>query len=372
MKLHALLCLAALLLLTVGCRAQTVASDPPQIPLCMIGDSITWAGDGDYWRQDLLELLPNLAFVGTHTAVLGYSHAGEGGNGTGQVLARLKDIPDYPYYHLLIGTNNTGVRDASLSEKAADATADSIIKIVQGLLEKPSVRKVFLASILPCFTDNPLRDSTNSRCNALLKEKLAANPLGPKVVWIEYEAPIRAIPNWEPLIKLHPTKEGYRIIAKMTAEAISKELGITEKPAVPKARPGAGVRVVNLWDAANNQSLAPLIPGWYTVSGTVTDVDAAGGTARFYTEVADPKSCVNQTTPVATDAKGKRVTFNFFTGYAGYGYTIAILKSQFTGFKVENVLLEKRRPSGLASVYGVGSYLDTTSPPALGELLELP
>ena len=158
----------------------------------------------------------------------------------------------------------------------------------------------------------------------------------------------------------------------MTADAISKELGITEKPAPPKARPGAGVRIVNLWDAANNQSLSPLIPGWYTISGTVTDVDAAGGKARFYTEAADPKSCINQTTAVAADAKGKRVTFNFFTGYAGYGYTIATLKSEFTGFKVENILLEKRRPSGLASVYGVGSYLDTTDPPALGELLELP
>jgi hypothetical protein len=54
----------------------TAATSPQQIPICMIGDSITWAGKGDYWRKYLLELLPRLAFVGTHSAVLGYSHAG--------------------------------------------------------------------------------------------------------------------------------------------------------------------------------------------------------------------------------------------------------------------------------------------------------
>ena len=41
--------LAASLILLVGarsaCHAQS-CSDPPQIPLCMIGDSITWAGEG--------------------------------------------------------------------------------------------------------------------------------------------------------------------------------------------------------------------------------------------------------------------------------------------------------------------------------------
>lgn len=69
----------------VGVLAHAQATTPPQVPLCMIGDSITWAGDGDYWRQYLVEQMPTLAFVGTHSAVLGYSHAGEGGNSTVQV-----------------------------------------------------------------------------------------------------------------------------------------------------------------------------------------------------------------------------------------------------------------------------------------------
>ena len=80
------------------------ASAPAQIPICMIGDSITWAGNGDYWRKYMIERIPSLAFIGTHTAVLGYSHAGEGGNSTEAVLKRMKDIPDCPYYSAPITT----------------------------------------------------------------------------------------------------------------------------------------------------------------------------------------------------------------------------------------------------------------------------
>ena len=47
-----------------------------QIEWCMIGDSITWAGNGDCFRKELLALIPELAFMGTHTAKFGYSHAG--------------------------------------------------------------------------------------------------------------------------------------------------------------------------------------------------------------------------------------------------------------------------------------------------------
>jgi len=37
---------------------------------------------------------------------------------------------------------------------------------------------------------------------------------------------------------------------------------------------------------------------------------------------------------------------------------------------LDRILLEKKRPSGEASVYGIGSYLDTTSPIRPGELVE--
>ena len=348
------------------------ATDPPQIPLCMIGDSITWAEVGDTWRQYLLQHLPSLAFVGTHTGCLGYSHAGEGGNGAGQVLARLPDIPDCPYYHLLIGTNDDGAAqsEADLDRVAAGA-ADRIVRIVNGLLQKPSVKKVFLASVLPCETDNPFRDQANARANTTLREEFAQVFPAGKVVWVEYERPIRATPNWGPIIRLHPTLEGYQLVAKILADALRQELGLPERPETPKARPGCGVRVVNLWTGGGDgHSAAPIIAGWYTLSCDVRQVAPEGGELALRTENADPKSCFSQSFKVPADAAGKRLTLNFFTGYAGYGYATAVIQGAVRGCTPEKVLLEKRRPSGQASVYGDGSYLDVASPWQPGELVE--
>lgn len=375
MRLDALLLTAALAaaLALPAFAAGEPATEPPQVPLCMIGDSITWAGLGDYWRQDLLELLPNLGFVGTHTAVLGYSHAGEGGNGTGQVLARLEQIPDCPYYHLLIGTNDGSGKTPEEQDKIAAGTADRIVKIVNGLLAKPSVRRVFLGSILPCETDNPFRDITNSKVNALLRPKVAELWPDGRVVWVEYETPIRAIPNWGPLILLHPTKEGYKIVAKITADAIRQELGLPAEIAAPKPLPGCGVRVTNLWQGGlEGTTTAPIIAGWYSCSFDVTQVAADGGKLTVSSENANPKLVLSKTFPVPAGSTGQRLTWHFFTEYAGYGYATSLLKLQAEGCTVDRILLEKQRPSGKASVYGTGSYLDTTSPIALGELVERP
>lgn len=349
------------------------ATNPPQVPLCMIGDSITWAGDGDYWRQDLLELLPNLGFVGTHSAVLGYSHAGEGGNSTSAVLARLEQIPDCPYYHLLIGTNDGSGKTPEEQEKIATGTAERIVKIVNGLLAKPSVQKVFLASILPCETDNPFRDITNSRVNAMLRPKVGELWPDGRVVWVEYETPIRALPNWGPMIRLHPTKEGYKVVARITADAIRKTLNLPETIAAPQPLPGCGVRVTNLWQGeVDGTTTAPIIAGWYTCSFDVTEVADGGGKLSVSSENANPKLCLNKSFTVPATAKGQRLTWNFFTEYAGYGYATSLLKLRAEGCAVGRILLEKRRPSGQASVYGTGSYLDTTSPIALGELVARP
>lgn len=368
--------LLALLLLPLPvalAAADGPATVPPQVPLCMIGDSITWAGEGDYWRQYLLELLPNLAFVGTHSAVLGYSHAGEGGNTTSAVLARLDQIPDCAYYHLLIGTNDGAGQTPAEQERLATATAERIARIVNGLLAKPSVRKVFLASLLPCETDNPCRDLTNARVNALLRPKV--NELWPagRVVWVEYERPLRALPNWGPMIRLHPTKEGYKVVARITADALRQALDLPAASAPPQPLPGGGVRVTNLWQGGvEGTTTAPIIAGWYTLSFDVTEVGEAGGKLTLRSENTNPKFCLNQSFPVPATASGQRLTWNFFTGYAGYGYATAVLKLTAEGCAVDRILLEKRRPSGQASVYGTGTYLDATSPIALGELVERP
>lgn len=355
------------LLLLCSLASAQAPTEPPQVPLCMIGDSITWAQEGDYWRQYLVEQLPTLAFVGTHSAVLGYSHAGEGGNSTPAVLARMGEIPDCPYYHVLIGTNDGAGKDDAEQQVKARACADRIIKIVQGLLQKPGVQKVFLGSILPCETDRPERDQTNSKVNAILRPQIATLFPDGRVVWVEYETPIRAIRNWGPIILLHPTRTGYRLIATILAQALRDELKLGDKVASPKPAAGAGVRITNLW--GDGKTRQPITAGWYTMS---FDVKAAGDGASLTLtgEGKAPAQAAKLEFKLPPDSAGKRVTWNLMTGYAGYGYTTAALTLACNGCAIDRVLFEKRRPSGLASVYGADTYLDSTSPIAPGEFVE--
>lgn len=337
-----------------------------QIPLCMIGDSITWYGKGDCWRKELLARLPNLAFVGTHTSMFGYSHAGEGGNGTGQVLARIKYIPDCPYYNLLIGTNNTNIKKPDLIQEKSNQTAEDIIKIVNELLKKKGVEKVFLSSILPCATDNPLRDQCNSATNKILREKFDDAFPKDKVVWVEYETPIRQVKDWEKKIFLHPNEEGYALIGDITAKTISVALNI--KPGTESVRPGnTGVRVVNLM-GENNITVCPVIAGWYLLSCKVDTLTAPNPEIILESKIPG-NNTFKQTIPVKA-AQGETINTEIFTNYEGYGYTRDYLTLKANGCTVSNVLLEKMRPSKKASIYGKGSYVDTASPVSKGELLE--
>lgn len=367
--------LAASLILLVGakstCQAQP-CSDPPQIPLCMIGDSITWAGDGDHWRRLLLERLPRLAFVGTHSACLGYSHAGEGGNSTGRVLARLADLPDCPYYSLEIGTNDNSIKDPAQVAIRAAQTAQRIIEIVKGLLAKPVTRKVFLGSVLPCHTDNPLRDQTNSATNKVLRERFSeAFPDG-RVVWVEYEQPIRAIEGWEPLILLHPTVEGYKIIAGILADAIIRTLDIDDPARIPEFSDGCGVRVENLWDPAAQATRIPVIAGWYTLSCDIARVDGANARVLVTSPVNDTSKSLSLEFPVKADDTGRRLSFPVFTGYEGYQYTRAPISVRGEGCTLERTQFEKRRPSGIASTWFEASGVDVNHAPSLGELVVRP
>jgi len=364
---------AAMFILAALAHADDAApapTEPPQIPLCMIGDSITWSGDGDYWRKHLLDMLPRLAFVGTHSAVLGYSHAGEGGNGTARILARMDDIPDCPYYSLMIGTNDYSVKDANLVQERSQQTAERIQQIVEALLAKPSVKLVFLSSIAPCFTDNPLRDQTNSATNVILREKMQTVFAGTNVVWVEYEHPIRAIEGWEPLIKLHPTKDGYKILARILSDAIVEALHIEDPLTVPAPHEDGGVRVENLWDAETGQTTVPIIAGWYMLSFDLKAVAGEKATVIVFSVVRATEKHLNQVFEVKPAQAGQRVQFDFMTGYEGYQYTRSQLEIAVEGCEIDRVLLEKKRASAKASEYGVGSYIDTSQPPALGELVE--
>ena len=337
-----------------------------QIPLCMIGDSITWAERGDWWRKELLKRVPNLAFVGTHTAMFGYSHAGEGGNSTGRVLLRMKYIPDCPYYNVLIGTNNTGVKKPELIDSTSRKTADDIIKIVNELLKKKGVEKIFLSSILPCSTPNPLRDQCNSATNKILRAEFDKTFPKDKVVWVEYETPIRQVQGWEKKIFLHPNEDGYALIAGITAKAICDALNV--KPGTESARPeNTGVQVVNLM-GDDNVTVSPIVAGWYILSCKIDAV--TGDNPEIVLESKTPgKDTFKQISPVKTEA-GKTLVANVFTKYEGYGYTRDFITLKTKNCAVSSVLLEKMRPSMKPSVYGKKSYIDTVSPVSKGELLE--
>lgn len=361
-------CLGALLALLACLGAAEPASTPEQIPLCMIGDSITWYGEGDSWRQQLVARLPRLAFVGTHSAKHGYSHAGEGGNSTHAVLKRLADIPACPYYHLLIGTNDNSISDETRVEAHAAQTAERIAAIVDGLLARPGTRTVFLGSLLPCTDDdpakagNPLRARTNAATNVVLRGWLGGRLPAGRVAWVEYERAVLATPGWERCIRLHPLPAGYAVLAEVLAATIARTCAIDDPAAAPRPAPGAGVRVDNLLDAEGRATRAPVIAGWYTLSW---QAGAAGPEAALVVEGEGREFPLRL--PVAAGARQHR---EVFTGYEGYGYTRSVLRLRAENCTLERVLLEKRRPAGTPSAYGQGSYLDSSTPPAPGELLE--
>ena len=342
---------------------------PPQIPLCMIGDSITWWRYGDDWRRFLLEELPCLAFVGTHTANLGYSHAGEGGNSIDQVIARVDDIPDCPYYHLLIGTNNNNVPREEDVAPRSERSAQRIEELVGLLLKKPSVRKVFLGSVLPCATKNPLRDRTNAATNAILRQRFAADafPAG-KVVWVEYEKPIRSWPGWEPKIELHPLPEGYQLLAKILAESIRREL--QPPPGTPAPKAGSGVRVHNLWDPEAGETRVPVIAGRYTISCDLVRVTGDNPQLLVKATTATGASALDLPLKVVPPVPGQRLAVQFYTREEGTRYARDYLAIRPVDCEIARVVFEKQRPDGRVSVFGEGTYIDRATPPAPGELVE--
>ena len=345
-----------------------------QYDLCMIGDSVTWAEDGDHFRAELLKHIPEFAFIGTHTAVLGYSHAGEGGDRTHRVLARMNDperIPNAAYYHLLIGVNDSAsAKKDSQSAKVAAETAERIALIVNKLLEKPGCRKVFLGTILPSPFDmktgaSTVRERTGSVVNAKLRDNFDKLFDKEKVVWIEYEKPLRAdLANWkkrENLKGAHPTAKGYKILAAIAAPVMKKHL----QPVPVKTSGKIGVEVVNLWDE-KTQSVPPMLPGWYTLSMELDGVNKVDFT--LYSVCDEPKKQFKKKYSLS-GKPGQRVELNFMTGYQNFGYTRAPFKLDIAQGKVKNIMVEKMRPLLRASRYGTGTFIDTASPVAAGEKL---
>ncbi len=333
----------------------------PQTQLCMVGDSITWWGEGDLYRKELLKRMPGLAFVGTHTAKYGYSHAGQGGNNTRQILARINTtIPESRYYHVLVGVNDSAAaKTEEETDKVAAGTADRLVQIVKGLLAKKGTEKVFLGTIAPCVPDKDpnlndyqFRDMAAHKTNELIRKNFKQYFPDGNVVLVEYEIPLRAMSDWKTEIRLHPTPKGYSYLADILAPVL--KANTTPDPVQAKPAKG-GVRVVNLWDEAAGKS-EPVIPGMYTISFDVKKVD--GKRLIFFVNGEDYDFRAEP---------GKRLKCTYDTGHIGIAKPLEIT---FKNGEGERFLVEKMRPSKLPSIYGKGSYLDAESPMRLGEKIE--
>ena len=362
-----------------------------QIELCMIGDSITWAGVGDYFRGYLLPHIPELAFVGTHTAKLGYSHAGEGNDNTVNCLKnRVEDpvhIPNSRYYHLLMGVNDASGA-VTLVDRAKDTApekvigdlarkiADRLMAICGKLLARPTTEKVFLGTIFPCYPGwlNPppadmirkyeFRDWTTREVNKILRAEVPAKFNG-KVVLVEYEFPLRARPDWKKEIMLHPTAYGYAVVAQILAETLKKEARPANGPAG-----NYGVEVVNLWDDAKQQTL-PLIPGHYVMSFETDDAPDGKAVFELYGDhpshpVTKRKAFVKKLTVTVTPGKRAFAVVPVTSPESVGRETCRIRNANCT---LKKIKIEKMRPDGRPTPYQTGRVIDTTVTPYLGELL---
>ncbi len=373
-KMLMMLAMVMLAFCAAGAREITPADVAGrQIELCMIGDSITWWNMGDCFRAEALKVLPNLAFIGTHTGRYGYSHAGEGGDNVHALRLRINDksrVPDARYYHLLMGVNDSaGTKFDADIDRCAKIISGRIKERLRSLVERPCTEKVFLGTIFPCVHDHfpkvsdeikeryRLRDLTAARVNEMLRAEVPAE-FGDKVVIIEYEKPLRARDDWKKIIRLHPTPEGYKVVGPMLAEAVRKH-------AVPENKPlkKFGVEVTNLWDQKKN-AMKPILQGWFLMSFDVKEV--VDGKISFTLQmVSEPqKGSKPYVKNVSIAAKpGDRVTVEF----EGKNARIIQLEVQNLKGKMDRVLVEKMRPTKKASIYGVGTYVDSTSPMSLGE-----
>lgn len=356
-----------------GCECDSSAAH--QLPLCMIGDSITWAEDGDYWRKFLLEHIPSLAFVGNHTGVFGYSHEGEGGNKTRDVLKRIDDVPDCPYYSLLIGTNdNVESKVKSDIEKVASGTADRIIWIIEKLLKRQPTQLIFLGSLLACdYPDAPLRNDTNSATNKILLQRLDSVSKPQKIAWVDYANPVKKSQDWQTSDGLHPINDDYRLLAKVLADHIQKHIPtpIIYLPDLQNDH-AFGVRIVNLWeeDESKFSTKREVIAGWYTLSYWVKNITGANPYLILRSSIQKENASFEQKINIQESEIGQRKALNFMTGYESMGYERSKFEIVTHNCEIEKVLFEKTRPSSCVSVYGKGSYFDTKSKISLGELIE--
>lgn len=180
--------------------------------ITMVGDSITWWSYGRYFRCLLSQKVPDAQFTGPHTDAYGFGHAGEGGNNTKDIIARLGKIKPANNYFVLIGTNDWPFA-------TPERTAENVKLIAKSLSKKGG--KVIVSTLLPRLDDH---DARNRKVNRML---LAWNGQGCNCQVIDLAKAFRRLPDkkgyfWD--TGLHPNIEGYQKIVEIIGPKIEREI----------------------------------------------------------------------------------------------------------------------------------------------------
>ncbi len=197
------------------------------VSITTVGDSITWAHYGQYYRYKLWQLNTNYRFIGSRTDIFGFGHEGEGGDVTPYVLKRMDDIvPNSQNYILLIGAN-----DIKLDSFSFEKTFNNIVTIVNKLKDKNRYCRIFVCTILPCNSEifvnkNKMTiDDYNQKVNVLLRKKYSSGSVK-RVTLINTEKLFRSKKNYLDLLfwdGLHPNHIGYGLLAQEVHKYIDKQ-----------------------------------------------------------------------------------------------------------------------------------------------------
>ncbi|WP_457978042.1 GDSL-type esterase/lipase family protein [Ectopseudomonas composti] len=185
--------------------ALSVERPPSALSMTMVGDSITWWSYGRYFRCLLSAELSGVGFTGPHVDTFGFGHAGEGGNKTSQMLARLDAVEPSSFYFVLAGTNDWPSADPA-------KTFENIREIAERLESKGG--KVIVSTLLPRLDAN---DGFNQKVNSLIREW---NGSGCNCAVVDLDKDFRALSDQKSLFwdaGVHPNLEGYHRIVSILA-----------------------------------------------------------------------------------------------------------------------------------------------------------
>lgn len=175
-----------------------------------IGDSITWQGDGQYFRCLMRDNGLAYEFIGNYVDRFLFNHDGEGGNTTAQLIQRLQTIPISDAYFLLIGINDI------LQNVPTTTTFNNIVIISNALNQKNKYANIYISTLLPTIYKQ------NSDVQKLNKILLQARNLCDKCKVIDVGGQFYKLQDWPSYLieGIHPNIEGYKQLSKFVVESI--------------------------------------------------------------------------------------------------------------------------------------------------------